>query len=365
MNKILLLIFISLCFVGKSQELGDSIVFTTVSGKHYSGTIEEVDQDGYFFKTQHSRSIYLSKGEIKEYQTLNNNSNEPVQQKIKEFEDLNNKKEFPKEIIENQTTETRVIAYSKSQLSLLIGIDNLNIILHDGRRIVGTIEKIKYKGIEGLGDAMISISGENQNYNIKKTEIVSVYKNVAVKIPKKKLNENNPYFKENYSESNENTEKSVSFIIHGWSGIGRTGGGNNLILGSLAEIKINGESLSVGLGIDYSYIESASRRHVGSWIGWNEDIYEWQRIHFRTNFYIFSENAINIYFGIGVGKGKGIVRNYLWNGGIHPTISSSIWTNFSFRSCLGGKYHISDNFGLMGEIGVGAGYLRAGLFIKI
>ena len=230
--------------------------------------------------------------------------------------------------------------------------------MYDGRRIVGTIEKIKYKGIEGLGDAVISISGENQNYNIKKTEIVSLYKNVAVKIPKKKLNENNTYFKENYSESNENTEKSVSLIIHGWSGIGRTGGGNNLVLGSLAEIKINGESLSVGLGIDYSYIESASR-------DWNEDIYEWQRIHFRTNFYIFSENAINIYLGIGVGKGKGIVRNYLWHIGGSPTNSSSIWTNFSFRSCLGGKYHISDNFGLMGEIGVGAGYLRAGLFIKI
>ena len=359
MKKILILILISLSIVGKSQKFGDSIVFTTYSGKHYNGTIEEVDQDGYFFKTQHSRSIYLSKGEIKEYQTINNNRNEPVQQKIKEFQDLNNKKEIPKEIIENPTTETRVIAYSKSQLSLLTGIDNLNIILHDGRRIVGTIEKIKYKGIEGLGDAMISISGENQNYNIKKTEIVSLYKNVAVIIPKKKINENNTYFKENYSESNENTEKSVSLIIHGWSGIGRTGGSNNLILGSLAEIKINGESLSVGLGIDYSYIESASSRD------WNEGIYEWQRIHFRTNFYIFSDNAINIYLGIGVGKGKGIGRYSLWNVGAGVTTYNNLWTNFSFRSCLGGKYHISDNFGLMGEIGVGAGYLRAGLFIKI
>jgi ABC-type methionine transport system ATPase subunit len=187
LKKILILILISLSIVGKSQKFGDSIVFTTYSGKHYNGTIEEVDQDGYFFKTQHSRSIYLSKGEIKEYQTIKNNRNEPVQQKIKEFQDLNNKKEIPKEIIENPTTETRVIAYSKSQLSLLTGIDNLNIILHDGRRIVGTIEKIKYKGIEGLGDAMISISGENQNYNIKKTEIVSLYKNVAVIIPKKKI----------------------------------------------------------------------------------------------------------------------------------------------------------------------------------
>jgi hypothetical protein len=360
LKKILILILISLSIVGKSQKFGDSIVFTTYSGKHYNGTIEEVDQDGYFFKTQHSRSIYLSKGEIKEYQTINNNRNEPVQQKIKEFQDLNNKKEIPKEIIENPTTETRVIAYSKSQLSLLTGIDNLNIILHDGRRIVGTIEKIKYKGIEGLGDAMISISGENQNYNIKKTEIVSLYKNVAVIIPKKKkLNENRTYFNENYFESNENTEKSVSLIIHGWSGIGRTGGSNNLILGSLAEIKINGESLSVGLGIDYSYIESASSRD------WNEGIYEWQRIHFRTNFYIFSDNAINIYLGIGVGKGKGIGRYSLWNGGAGVTTYNNLWTNFSFRSCLGGKYHISDNFGLMGEIGVGAGYLRAGLFIKI
>jgi hypothetical protein len=353
LKKILILILISLSIVGKSQKFGDSIVFTTYSGKHYNGTIEEVDQDGYFFKTQHSRSIYLSKGEIKEYQTINNNRNEPVQQKIKEFQDLNNKKEIPKEIIENPTTETRVIAYSKSQLSLLTGIDNLNIILHDGRRIVGTIEKIKYKGIEGLGDAMISISGENQNYNIKKTEIVSLYKNVAVIIPKKKkLNENRTYFNENYFESNENTEKSVSLIIHGWSGIGRTGGGNNLILGSLAEMKINGESLSLGIGIDYSYIESATRY-------WDADINKWQRIHFRTNFYIFSDNAINIYLGIGVGKGMGLVEYSASPSGYIE------WTNFSFRSCLGGKYNISDNFGLMGEIGIGAGYLRAGLFIKI
>ena len=79
-------------------------MFTTFSGKHYNGTIEEVDQDGYFFKTQHSRSIYLSKEEVKEYQALNNNRNEPVQQKIKEFQALNNKKEIPKEIIENPTT---------------------------------------------------------------------------------------------------------------------------------------------------------------------------------------------------------------------------------------------------------------------
>ena len=56
----------------------------------------------------------------------------------------------------------------KSQLSLLTGIDNINIVLRDGRVIEGTIKKIKYTtGFEGFGEAIISFASENQNYAIK------------------------------------------------------------------------------------------------------------------------------------------------------------------------------------------------------
>ena len=86
-----------------------------------------------------------------------------------------------------KTTETKVVKYSKSQLSLLTGINNINIVLRDGTIIVGTIKKIKYTtGFEGFGDAIISLASDKQNYTIKKTDIVSIYKNVGVINPDKK-----------------------------------------------------------------------------------------------------------------------------------------------------------------------------------
>tara|TARA_Y100000385_G_scaffold150149_1_gene155672 strand:+ start:2067 stop:2882 length:816 start_codon:yes stop_codon:yes gene_type:complete len=63
---IFLCVFTSLsCF---SQNVGDSIHFITNSNRKYVGTIEKVIKDGYFFKNNTNRSIYLSKKEVKEYQ---------------------------------------------------------------------------------------------------------------------------------------------------------------------------------------------------------------------------------------------------------------------------------------------------------
>ena len=358
MRKSFILIFIWFSHVGFCQEIGDSIEFSTYSGKLYNGFLERIEPDGYFFKSSYSRSIYLSKEEIKKFQIFKSNQNKSIKEKTKGL---------PIETIESQTTETKVVKYSKSQLSLLTGIDNINIVLRDGRVIEGTIKKIKYTtGFEGFGDAIISLASDNQNYTIKKTEIVSIYKNVAVINTDKKIIEKGAYFNEGYSDSNEDNVKTisgmpVSLIIHGWSGFGRSGGSNNLVLGSLAElkinnIKINGEDIAIGLGIDYSYIERAER-------DMSPNLNEWKRIHFRANIYGLAEDE-NIYFGIGIGRGKGLIEYYnWWNGNLVTRYEE--WKNFSFRVCLGGKYEISENFGLMGEVGIGAAFLRGGLYVKI
>ncbi|MDG1439279.1 MAG: hypothetical protein P8Q16_00810 [Flavobacteriales bacterium] len=169
MKKILLLIFISLSIVGKSQKFGDSIVFTTYSGKHYSGTIEEVDQDGYFFKTQNSRSIYLSKGEIKEYQTLNKvsknlgNSNEVVKEKT--------------EISISNNNDPSISKYNLKSLSNLIGLKDLIILLRDGREFTGEVQKIKkYEfGIEGMNARIICFLSNGQKYNFNEADVAKIY----------------------------------------------------------------------------------------------------------------------------------------------------------------------------------------------
>ena len=353
MRKSFILIFIWFSHVGFCQEIGDSIEFTTYSGKHYNGLLERIEPDGYFFESSYSRSIYLSKEEIKKFQIFKSNQNKSIKEKTEGL---------PIETYENQTTETKVVKYSKSQLSLLTGIDNINIVLRDGRVIEGTIKKIEYTtGFEGFGDAIISFASDKQNYTIKKTEIVNIYKNVAVINPKKKIIEKGAYFNEGYSKSNEDNVKPVSFIFHGWAGFGRSGGSNNIVLGSLGElkinnIKINGEDGGIGLGIDYSYIERAER-------DMSPNLNEWRRIHLRANIYGVAGNE-NIYFGIGIGSGKGLIEVFnWWNGNQVPRYEE--WKNFSFRVCLGGKYKISENFGLMGEVGIGAAVLRGGLYVKI
>ena len=63
---IFLCVLTSLSFF--SQNVGDSVHFITNSNRKYVGTIEKVIEDGYFFKNNMNRSIYLSKKEVKEFQ---------------------------------------------------------------------------------------------------------------------------------------------------------------------------------------------------------------------------------------------------------------------------------------------------------
>ena len=107
MKKSFILIFIWFSHVGFCQEIGDSIEFTTYSGKHYNGLLERIEPDGYFFKSSYSRSIYLSKEEIKKFQIFKSNQNKSIKGKTKGL---------PIKTNENQTTETKVVKYSKSQL---------------------------------------------------------------------------------------------------------------------------------------------------------------------------------------------------------------------------------------------------------
>ncbi len=48
-----------------SQVQGDSVHIESTYGKKYTGTISEVDQEGYFIITSYNREIFLSKSEIK------------------------------------------------------------------------------------------------------------------------------------------------------------------------------------------------------------------------------------------------------------------------------------------------------------
>ena len=48
-----------------SQVQGDSVHIESTYGKKYTGTISEVDQEGYFIITSYNREIFLSKLEIK------------------------------------------------------------------------------------------------------------------------------------------------------------------------------------------------------------------------------------------------------------------------------------------------------------
>ena len=70
MKKYLFFVFILISISSLAQNVGDSIEISTHSGKSYNGYIEEINVDGFLFKINSSRIIYLSKSEIKNYQTF-------------------------------------------------------------------------------------------------------------------------------------------------------------------------------------------------------------------------------------------------------------------------------------------------------
>ena len=176
MRNLSFLIFISSFLNFFGQEIGDSIVFTTNNGKNYRGILEKKDQDGYFFKTSNNRSIYLSNSEIKEFQKIKKKILKD-DQSIKVIPEITTKENVQKKIVIEDFNNSSKTEYSIKQISILIGIDDVTILLIDGRKLKGEIQKIEYpNGIEQVSSKIIFFESDNKNYKFKEQEISKIYK---------------------------------------------------------------------------------------------------------------------------------------------------------------------------------------------
>ena len=334
MRNLFFLIFISLFVNFFGQETGDSIVFTTNNGKKYRGVLEKKDQDGYFFKSSYNRIIYLSKTEIKEFQKIKKEILKD-DSSIKVISEINSKGNTQKKIVIEDFNNSSKTEYSIKQISVLIGTEDLIIVLNDGRNFKGKIQKIEYpNGFEQVGSKMILFESEKKNYKFKEHEISKVFKDYN---PQKDLSSENQ--NEFYKLTNEDEDR-IAFTINGWIGLGMTGGEFNYPVGFLAELKIKN---LIGLGIDYCYIGEAV--YNSSFLNKNT-IYNWTRTHLRINFYPPLDEKDNFYFGFGIGNG-------------------SLRGDYSIRICFGGRYNISEQFGIMGEAGIGSSAIRAGIYVNL
>ena len=333
MRNLSFLLFISSFISFFGQEIGDSIVFTTNNDKNYRGILEKKDQDGYFFKTSNNRIIYLSKVEIKEFQKIKKAILKD-DSSTKASSESNNKENVPKKIVSGSSNNASLTEYSLKQISLLIGIEDVIIVLNDGRSFKGKIQKIESpNGFEQVGSKMILFESEKENYKFKEHEISKVFKDYD---PQKDLSSENQ--NEFYKLTNEDEDR-IAFTINGWIGLGMTGGEFNYPVGFLAELKIKN---LIGLGIDYCYIGEAVFYNLPN----KTTIYNWTRTHFRINFYPPLDEKDNFYFGFGIGNG-------------------SLIGDYSIRICFGGRYNISEQFGIMGEAGIGSSALRAGVYVNL
>ena len=188
MRNLFFLIFFSsfLSFFG--QEIGDSIVFTTNNGKNYRGILGKKDQDGYFFKTSNNRTIYLSNSEIKEFQKIKKEILKD-DKSIKVIPEVNPKENTQKKIVIEDSDNFSKTEYSLKQISVLIGIEDVTIVLNDGRNFKGKIQKIEYpNGFEQVGSKMIWFESDDKNYKFKEHEISKAFKDVN---PQKNLTSKN------------------------------------------------------------------------------------------------------------------------------------------------------------------------------
>ena len=217
---------------------------------------------------------------------------------------------------------------------MLIGTEDVTIVLNDGRNFKGKIKKIEYpNGFEQDGSKMIWFESDDKNYKFKEHEISKAFKDVN---PQKDLSSENQ--NEFYKLTNEDEDR-IAFTINGWIGLGMTGGEFNYPVGFLAELKIKN---LIGLGIDYCYIGEAVFYNLPN----KTTIYNWTRTQFRINFYPPLDEKDNFYFGFGIGNG-------------------SLRGDYSIRICFGGRYNISEQFGIMGEAGIGSSAIRAGIYVNL
>tara|TARA_B100000768_G_scaffold84724_1_gene80131 strand:+ start:31 stop:552 length:522 start_codon:yes stop_codon:yes gene_type:complete len=169
LNKLIWLL-ISFPIINWGQKVGDSTCFKTIYNSVYHGTIEKIDSDGYFFKSNKERVLYLKNSEINSFQTFPhslNNSNK-TNSSLKNIEH-----EAPKRI-SNVVKEQENNLIDIDKLSSNIG-ENIIIFLKDGRELKGKIIKVTYK-IDVFGDQheVIKFLNSNKKMNILATEIDKV-----------------------------------------------------------------------------------------------------------------------------------------------------------------------------------------------
>ena len=128
----------------------------------------------------------------------------------------------------------------------------------------------------------------------------------------------------------------------------------------------------IGVGIDFIYNRqgfSASDPNnidgMGNLVTYNYIVKsERTRIHLRFNYHFTKDENFDAYLGIGAGNNSR--KNSFTSNDPYVTdvLDDNELLPFSMRFCLGGRYFFTENYGLVGEIGLGGALIRAGLSIK-
>ena len=152
------------------QKIGDSICFKTIYNSVYHGTIEKIDSDGYFFKSNKDRVLYLKNSEINSFHIFPYS----LKKEKKTNSSLKNLEyDVPKKI-SNVVKEIENNLIDVNKLSSKIG-KNVIIFLKDGRELKGEIIKVTYKiDVFGVQQEVIKFLNSNKKMNVLTTEIEKV-----------------------------------------------------------------------------------------------------------------------------------------------------------------------------------------------
>ena len=168
--KKLILLLVLFPTVNFGQKIGDSICFKTIYNSVYHGTIEKIDSDGYFFKSNKDRVLYFKNSEIISFQTFpySLNKEKKTNSSLKNLE-----YDVPKKI-SNVVKELENNLIDVNKLSSKIG-KNVIIFLKDGRELKGEIIKVTYKiDVFGVQQEVIKFLNSNKKMNVLTTEIEKV-----------------------------------------------------------------------------------------------------------------------------------------------------------------------------------------------
>ena len=168
--KKLILLLVLIPTLNFGQKVGDSICFKTIYNSLYHGTIEKIDSDGYFFKSNKDRVLYLKNSEINSFQTFPYSLNKEK----KTNSSLKNLEYDVPQKLSNLVKELENNFIGVNKLSSKIG-KTVIIFLKDGRELKGEIIKVTYK-IDVFGDQqeVIKFLNSNKKMNVLTTEIEKV-----------------------------------------------------------------------------------------------------------------------------------------------------------------------------------------------